>query len=498
MKNKSLLKTIFLSSFLSFYSLFPLNLISKAETKESLELENNQQNQVCIQDLESIIDSIIKKPERSKESWGIIVENIDEDKMLYRLNDDKYFIPASNTKLLTTATFLLKFGVDFTINTPVYIKRNGEKIEELIIWGKGDPSLEKSDLETIVEKIKELNINYIKKITLIESKLTEYPINNSWEFSDLYFYYAVPVNSLILDENTVTLTLSPNQVNERVVLKWSNELAGKQWLIINEGITVNEKEKDTISLNPLGLEAKLKIMGNLSVNNSEDNWWLSIPNPSQYFQDSLEDILAKNQIKVGEVNIINEGKNFNLEDADLLLEFQSPNSQKLVTVTNQDSNNLYAEILLNYLTGDGDDKFTSQKKILEELGISKNDYRLKDGSGLSRQNLVTPQSLVALLKLMEKTNYGDTFRNSLSLAGVNGTLKNRFQNDDNIKGNLWAKTGTLTGVSALSGYLYIKGKDRLIFSIIVNNSPSSGKDLRDTIDNLVKTLGSLEKCEREL
>ena len=123
---------------------------------------------------------------------------------------------------------------------------------------------------------------------------------------------------------------------------------------------------------------------------------------------------------------------------------------------------------------------------------------MKDGSGLSRQNLVTPQSLVALLRLMEKTNYGNTFRNSLSLAGVNGTLKNRFQNDDNIKGNLWAKTGSLTGVSALSGYLYPNGKDRLIFSIIVNNSQSNSKDLRDTIDKLVKTLGNLEDCEKEL
>lgn len=494
MRHKSFFKTIWLCGFLSCYGLLSHNLISKAETKQSSPLEYNQQNQVCIQDLESTIDNIIQQQERRKETWGILVENIDDNQILYRLNEDKYFIPASNAKLLTTAAFLLKLGEDFTINTPVYIKKKDKIIEELIIWGKSDPSLAKSDLETIAKKIKELNINYINKITLIENKIAEYPVNGSWEFSDLYFSYAVPVNSLILDGNTVTLTISPSQVHQTVILTWSNELAGKQWLIMNEGVTVNENEENTISLNPLGLEAKLKITGNLPINNGEENWQLAIPNPSQYFQDSLMDILAENQIKIGEVNILKEGLNFNLDKFDLLLEFQSPNSQKLITITNQDSNNLYAEILLNYLTSDEDDKFISQKKILGKLGISENNYTLKDGSGLSRQNLVTPQGLVTLLKLMAKTNYGDTFRNSLSLAGVNGTLKNRFQNDDTINGNLWAKTGTLTGVSALSGYLYPYGKDRLIFSIIVNNSSSKGKDLRATIDNLVRILANLEKC----
>lgn len=495
MKNKSIFKIIFLCSFLSFYSLFSHNLISKGETTKSLELENNPENKVCLQDLELTIDNILKQPERSKESWGFIVINIETNQILYKLNEHKYFIPASNTKLLTTAAFLLKLGNNFTINTPVYIKKNGRIIEELIIWGKGDPSLTTSDLQTIAEKIKDLKIDYIDKITLIENKLTEYSINNSWEFSDLYFSYAVPVNSLILDKNTVILTLLPKKIDEKVYLKWSNELAGKQWLIINEGITVDKNKQNTISLNPINLEAKLKITGNLTIDNNGDNWELSIPNPSQYFQDSLVKILTNNQIKVGEVNVTNEDENLNLDQADLLLEFQSPSSQKLVTITNQDSNNLYAEILLSYLTDKEDDKFTSQKKILEKLGIATNDYILKDGSGLSRQNLVTPQTLVTLLRLMEKTNYGDIFRNSLSLAGVNGTLKNRFQDDDKIKGNLWAKTGTLTGVSALSGYLYIKGKDRLIFSIIVNNSLSRSKDLRDTIDKLVKVLASLEKCE---
>ncbi|RMD71992.1 MAG: D-alanyl-D-alanine carboxypeptidase/D-alanyl-D-alanine-endopeptidase, partial [Cyanobacteria bacterium J149] len=158
------------------------------------------------------------------------------------------------------------------------------------------------------------------------------------------------------------------------------------------------------------------------------------------------------------------------------------------------SNNLYAEILLSYLATNPDTKFIAQKKILENLGLFSHDYSLKDASGLSRQNLVTPRSLVTLLKLMDKTEYAKTFRDSLSLAGVNGTLKNRFQNEDIINNNLWGKTGTLTGVSALSGYLQAKDDD-IIFSIMVNNSSAPSKELRDTIDRLVVTVAQSQHCK---
>lgn len=260
----------------------------------------------------------------------------------------------------------------------------------------------------------------------MNSSPIKYPFNNSWEFSDLYFYYAVPINSFILEENTVTLSLTPSQVGKQILLKWSDKLAGKQWLITNEGVTVSEDEEYSINLNPMGLESRLRIEGNLPVNNHDDNWWLSIPNPEQYFQDSLIAILQNNGIQVEKTEIIDQ-KNIDLSDANLLLEINSPNSNNLIAEINQNSNNLYAEILLSYLATNQDTKFISQTKILENIGLLSNDYSLKDASGLSRQNLVTPKSLVTLLKLMDKTEYAKTFRNSLSLAGVNGTLKTVFR-----------------------------------------------------------------------
>lgn len=489
MIKKNIFYRVLLSIFIGFYNIFFYSLSSKAEIKE---LSEYNQSQVCIQGLESAINSILNQSERSRENWGILIEKLNQNQTLYKLNENKYFIPASNVKLFTTASFLLNFGENFTIKTPIYIKGKEEFIDELIIIGKGDPTITKSDLEDIAKKLQQLNINHVKNLILVNSSPIKYPFNNSWEFSDLYFYYAVPINSFILEENTVTLSLIPSQVGKPILLKWSDKLAGRQWLITNEGVTVSEGEEYSINLNPMGLESRLRIEGNLPVNNDDDNWRLSIPNPEQYFQDSLIAILQNNGIQVEKTEIIGQ-KNIDLSDANLLLEINSPNSKNLIAEINQNSNNLYAEILLSYLATNQDTKFISQTKILENVGLLSNDYSLKDASGLSRQNLVTPKSLVTLLKLMDKTEYAKIFRNSLSLAGVNGTLKNRFQNEDIIDNNLWGKTGTLTGVSALSGYLRTKGDD-VVFSIMVNNSSALSKELRDTIDKLLVIVAQSQHC----
>jgi len=130
---------------------------------------------------------------------------------------------------------------------------------------------------------------------------------------------------------------------------------------------------------------------------------------------------------------------------------------------------------------------------MTNLGISPNDYKLKDGSGLSRHNLITPQALVTLLKLMNNSKYQEIFLNSLSIAGENGTLKNRFQNT-NIANNLYGKTGTLSGISALSGYLKTDNYGNLVLTIMVNQSSANSGVLRNTIDEIILLLGQLNKC----
>jgi D-alanyl-D-alanine carboxypeptidase/D-alanyl-D-alanine-endopeptidase (penicillin-binding protein 4) len=175
----------------------------------------------------------------------------------------------------------------------------------------------------------------------------------------------------------------------------------------------------------------------------------------------------------------------------------SPLSALLVE-TNQESNNLYAEVLLRTLGAGGSGDTTEQglKKITETLtalGVNSQSYVLVDGSGLSRQNLVSPEAIAQTLKLMAQTPQAAIYRASLPTAGVNGTLGGRFLNTT-AQGHLQAKTGTLTAVSALSGYLDVPSYQPLVFSILLNQSDQSPTLQRQAIDEIILLLTRLHPC----
>lgn len=454
----------------------------------------DQSKQFCESNLAQEIDAIINQPETAKATWGIVVKEINSSDNIYQLNSDKLLIPASNAKLFSTAGVLLKLGADFQIKTPVYLQQKVEKEFNLIVIGKGDPSLDSKKLELLAEKLKEKGINRLDQLTIIDGYLAESKINDSWEYSDIYYYYAVPVNSLILNENTVTLTLTPSQINQPVKLNWSDEIASRQWIIKNYTLTGDEKTEYNIKITPIFTTSILHLTGELAINSEIDKWWLAIPQPEQYFLDSLKQILNNYGIAVNQTEIIAD---YHAQDNQLIdnlfFEFESPKLRELIKITNQESNNLFAEVLFKYLANQQLDSFSSLQEILTELGIEENSYQLKDGSGLSRHNLITPSALVELLQLMNQTKYADIFLDSLAISGKNGTLKNRFLNSI-VTENLHGKTGTLSGASSLSGYIKRENQTTLVFSIIVNNSTQKSSYLRNVIDKLILLIAESKKC----
>lgn len=162
-----------------------------------------------------------------------------------------------------------------------------------------------------------------------------------------------------------------------------------------------------------------------------------------------------------------------------------------ITITNQRSNNNYAEVLFRYIGG-----ASAAKSALSQIGVNPNSYRLADGSGLSRSNAATPRALVSTLKAMyfAQGQGREIFMASLPVAGMSGTLRNRMRYTS-AQGMVHAKTGTLRGVRALSGYIEHPRYGVLAFSIIGNNSRLSGDALVDTIDDIVVQLSMLMPCE---
>ncbi|MBL1209312.1 D-alanyl-D-alanine carboxypeptidase [Geminocystis sp. GBBB08] len=163
--------------------------------------------------------------------------------------------------------------------------------------------------------------------------------------------------------------------------------------------------------------------------------------------------------------------------------------QEWVTVTNLRSDNYYADTLLKRLGGGA-----VAKQILSQLGINPQGFHFADGSGLSRQNIATPRVLVDTLKMMYVNPQRDIFFASLPTAGISGTLRNRMK-QTSVQGIVHAKTGTLTGVRALSGYLDHQQYGTLVFSILANTPNQSGAALVRAIDEMVITINTTYSCQ---
>jgi serine-type D-Ala-D-Ala carboxypeptidase/endopeptidase (penicillin-binding protein 4) len=446
--------------------------------------------QVCAADLGKKIEAIIHRPEWLRSQWGIAIETLKSKRILYQLNGDLYFVPASNTKLLSSAAVLLKLGSNFNIKTSFYITGNTPNLSSLRVVGRGDPTLTLSRLKTVAQQLKERGIEKIGELIIDDSYFSNPKINDSWEWGDSYFYYGVSPHSFILEENAFNLTLTPQAVGKTVKLTLSDKIAGRQWRIKNYAITTDKGKPYNISIRANLGNSVLEIRGELPIDNEPDVWGLAIPNPSQYFLASWRQILGKVGIKVDRATIVKTSYQISQNEVEIA-QLQSPSLGELLMKMNGDSNNLVAEILLEILAKETQqEKFEILEQTLTELGVDRAGYNIKDGSGLSRQNLIAPKALVEILRLMFDNKI---YHQSLSIAGTSGTLKKRFL-DTSVRGLVYAKTGTLTGVTALSGYLEIPNYEPIVFSIISNNSTADTPKMRAAIDEIIMGVAEGMPC----
>ena len=456
---------------------FAFPVITKAE-----ELPSTPSLSLCRSNLEEEINTIIQQPELRRSRWGILIKTLRNQETIYALEAESYFLPASNAKLFSTAAALLQFGSQWQISTPVYATGTAPNLTSLHLVGRGDPSITTAQLEALGEELKAKGITKIDRLIVEDSYFPEAGINPTWEWEDLHYYWGTTVNSLILNENAVILTLVPQELGANVKLQWSDLLAARQWQIENNAVTAAEETPYNVTISPNFTQPLLEIEGELALDSKPDIWALSVPEPGRYFLNSL-----RRQLLQAGIEVIS-AESTNNESTDLgaeITSIKSPFLSLLLYKTNQESNNLYAESLFQLVGG-----AEGVKEQLTQLGVNPETYHLADGSGLSRRHLISPEAIVSTLSLMAATAEAEIYLQSLPFAGESGTLKSRFLNST-IAGNLRAKTGTLTGVSALSGYLEIPGQEPLVLSILVNQSQQSVMDLREAIDQVVVLLSRL-------
>ena len=450
----------------------------------------------CDQRLAGQIEDRINNEQFKRSRWGILIESSRENQTIYELDSDKFFIPASTVKLLTTAVALNELGADFRIKTPIYASGNRSNLSTLRIVGRGDPTFTTANLKNLVNQFKTLGIRSIDQLIIDDSYFAQPVLNPTWERLDTYYDYATPVNSLILNQNSTSLTLTPQKIGEPVKLIWQDAIASRQWGVLNQTKTVAANQDYSIEVDGLASKPVLNIRGNLPQNKSGDRWNLAIFDPAQYFLETTRSLLNQSGISVKRGLVTNHGEVDNSDGEErAIAQITSPPLSKLLQETNQNSNNLYAEVLLKVLTK----KLGAKNEIealelgLEKLGIDPEEYNLADGSGLSRQNLITPKALNKVLTAIAQTANESTYRSSLALAGVNGTLRNRFRNSE-LEANLWGKTGSLSGVITLAGYLKLANQNSVVFSVLVNNFDNQNRIARAAMDEVILFLTEWQKC----
>lgn len=514
---------------------------------------NSEASRLCPVDLADAIAPIIEQPAFRRARWGIRVETLAEGdrsaQVLVDIAGDRLLIPASNVKLLTTAAALDRLGPAFQIHTSVY-REEGEwqvgaqgvtqqtpataphETAHLRIVGRGDPTLTSSDLSELVQQIGDRGIRRIERLTLDDRYFHWDAVNPNWEWEDVQAGYGAPASSFILNRNELRLVAYPTRVGEPVRVEWLDAIAPRQWQIVNRAMTVPATETGYTWVGRDLSRPIVYLNGQRAVGAPPDESSISIVEPTRYFAEQLVSAFETAELLVETVAIASvhvdrhEQMAITRETLDPqwpvnaeahlveIARISSPSLARLLPPTNRDSENIYAETLLRHLgmnrLGYASDHWptslqhdqnrspleTGIQAITEQLtllGVDPTGYRLVDGSGLSRQNLISPAILVETLQAMVQHPEAQLFRESLAIAGISGTLRHRLKNTP-IAGHLYAKTGGLTGVASLSGYLDPPTYEPLAVSIILNHSLQSGRENRAAIDEILLQLARLHNC----
>lgn len=423
------------------------------------------------------VDKLIKR-QNPNVNLGIVVIDLTSGETLYKRNANRLFIPASNMKLFSEAAALMALGPDYQFKNQ--ISTSAGKLENGVLEGNvylhlsGDPSFSRKDLRTLLSALKEWNINSIQGNFIVDSSLASVPAYPpGWLKSDLSYSYGAPIAPLMLDSNRLTITVNPGQkAGDPAIVEVDD--GGGTILLTNQATTKASPKGCGVGLK-LDKENKLLVSGCVGLGQWAIQQRIAIKNPLIYAQGMIKSELAKSNIQLnGEVTLGQAPSGTML----IATQYSRPLTQ-LMADTLKPSDNLYADSLYLHAAAKiggkpvaWNDAQPIVKGFLEkQTGIKLKDAIFTDGSGLSRYNLVSPEQTISLLKfLYQRFPMSYEYISALPISGRDGTLQKRFK-EANQQGFVRAKTGTMTGMNSLSGYLYTANGHTLAFAMYINRVP---------------------------
>ncbi|MFC4800396.1 D-alanyl-D-alanine carboxypeptidase/D-alanyl-D-alanine-endopeptidase [Neobacillus sp. GCM10023253] len=427
---------------------------------------------------------------------GISIRSAADGKMIYEYNGDVRLRPASNMKLLTAAAALKVLGEDYTFPTEIHIDGPVKKktlAGNLYIKGKGDPTLTKEDFDNLAKEIRKHGITKIKGNLIGDDSHFDdvrYPLDLPW--SDETTYYGAQISALTAapttdyDSGSVEVIMTPSsKEGEKPKVKITPETSYVK--IVNHAVTVGENEKKDITIKRKHAKNTITIEGTVPIKTKAVKEWVGVWEPTRYALALFKQSLAEQGIKVS--GKIKTGKV--PDNATLIITHKSMPLSELLVPFMKLSNNVHAEVFVKEMgkvvLGEG--SWEKGLEVLEsemvKFGLNPKTMVIRDGSGVSHVDLIPANEISKLLLAVQKETWFSSYLNSLPVSGVpekmaGGSLRYRMKTAD-VRGRVKAKTGTLSTVSSLSGYVTTKNGQILIFSIILNNlmDEDKGKKLED-------------------
>ena len=490
------------------------------------------------------INSILDTKEAQRAHWGIQVVSLDTGKTIFARHDHQLFTPASNTKLFTIAAALEGLGPDFKFRTTVECVALPDKLGriagDVILVGRGDPNLSGRQLpyqgrtertagplralDLLADQVAEHGVRYVDGDVVADDTYFVFErYAEGWSQDDLLWYYGAPVSALSVNDNTLFLEVLPGEKPGDPALVKLDPFEG-YYRVENRIVTVDRRapqraagggdeeggsRRIQVNREPGGMT--LELWGRIPVDDAGAHEMLAIEDPAQfaarYFRDALQrrGVVVYGQARVQHLRPIDLQTPAPPAPATrpraVMATVESLPLVEDLKVISKVSQNLHAEMVLRTLSqerradigrnppGSTAAGLAAMKAFLTRAGVPEDEYYFADGSGLSRQNLVTPAATVRLLSYMDKSANRERWLDLLPVAGVDGTISDRFK-ETPAAGKIRAKTGSLGHVNALSGYATTTSGERLAFSIFVNNHNLRGGRSTVLVDSIASALVS--------
>ena len=477
------------------------------------------------------IEDALDDPDNAHGFWGIYAISLDTGKTIYELNGDKLFTPASNAKLFTTAAVFGLIGPDYRFKTTVEtigtLDKYGRLNSDLVLVGRGDPNLSGRTLpynmhterkipplqvlQELADQLVQHGLKYVDgDVVADDSYFVWERYNEGWSQDDLAREWGAPVSALTINDNVIFVNIMPaDRPGERAFL---NITPFPEYYKIDNRVMTTPAGSGprTVSINREPGSNQLTFWGNIPQDDPGFGEALAIEDPADFaarlFREMLEErgvtIYGRTRTRHTElastqtfsVTSIASGGGTATRPANpgplVLASYQSQPVAQDLRVINKVSQNLHAELMLRLL---GKEKGTSGsieaglevlRGFLVTADIKPDQFVFYDGSGLSREDLVTPQAIVSLLRYCHQQPWAQDYLDTLPIAAVDGSLADRFRGTP-AAGMVRAKTGSLAHVYALSGYATTQAGDHLAFSVMTNNNDMPTKKVLDTIDDIV-------------